>query len=143
MAPHPRALPATCTILRSYPLVYLATPYTKHRDGIGAAFIDAAKCAAKLVKEHVKVYSPIAHTHPIAIFGGMDPRDHALWLPFDETMMNLSAALVVATMDGWRESYGVNHEIVFFEKARKPIFLLDPHLLDVVPYGAQAESTHG
>lgn len=131
-----------CASLRQFPLIYLATPYSKHKSGIGAAFIEAAKCAARLVKEKVNVYSPIAHTHPIAIFGGIDPFDHKIWLPFDEVMMNLSAALVVATMEGWRESFGVAHEIEFFAKAGKPIFLLDPYLLDVVPYEAR-EAAHG
>lgn len=142
-SPTSLAFPTTCAVLRSYPLIYLATPYSKYKGGISAAFAAAAKCAAKLVRERVKVYSPIAHTHPIAIFGSIDPLDHAIWLPFDEAMMEMSAALVVATMDGWRESFGVAHEIGVFARAAKPIFLLDPHLLDVVPYTAAPEAAHG
>lgn len=112
--------------LSDYSLCYLATPYTKYPAGIEQAFVDASACAARLLKAGVKVYSPIAHTHPLAIHGGLDPLDHAIWLPFDQAMMEAADALIVAHMDGWHESYGVRHEMEFFAKAGKPIIHIDP-----------------
>lgn len=111
------------------PLAYLATPYSKWPTGINDAFIEAAKLAAKLMVSGVKVYSPIAHTHPLAIYGEVDPMDHSIWLPFDEAMMQAASVLIVAHMDGWQESKGIAHEIDFFERAGKPIFDLDPDTL--------------
>jgi hypothetical protein len=111
--------------LTQFPLVYLATPYSKYEPDIDAAFRDAAALAARLLTRGVKVYSPIAHTHPLAIYGGLDPLDHAIWLPFDEAMMTASAALLVAQMRNWRASKGIAHEIDFFRKAGKPVFYLD------------------
>src|SRR3990167_1959103 len=58
---------------------YLATPYTRYPAGIRAAFADAAKLAARLLVTGLKVYSPITHTHPLAIYGHLDPLDHAIW----------------------------------------------------------------
>jgi hypothetical protein len=113
-------------------LAYLATPYTRYTGGIEAAFKDAAKLAARLLCTGLKVYSPICHTHPIAIYGALDALDHSIWLPFDEDMMEVSATLIVAHMDGWDESRGVAHEIKFFENAGKPIFDLDPATLNMV-----------
>lgn len=107
-------------------LCYLATPYTRHKDGIEGAFRAAARLTAMLLRAGVKCYSPIAHTHPVAIHGMIDPLDHAIWLPFDEAMMTACHVLIVAHMDGWSESKGVAHEIEFFTKAGKPIFDLDP-----------------
>lgn len=118
-------------LLKSYPLVYLATPYSKYAAGIDCAFKDAAALAAKLLTAEIKVYSPIAHTHPIAIYGQLDPLDHAIWMPFNEAMMTASSVLLVAQMQGWRESYGVNHEIVFFTGAGKPVFYLDTVMMRV------------
>lgn len=109
-----------------FALVYLATPYSKYPAGIEAAFQDAAAIAGRLVTTGVRVYSPIAHTHPLAIFAGIDPLSHDIWLPFDEAMMCACQALLVAHMDGWDQSRGVAHEIEVFEKAGKPIFDLDP-----------------
>lgn len=113
--------------LQSAPLCYLATPYSKYKGGdIVAAFEDAARIAAKLMTSGIKVYSPIAHTHPLAIYGNIDPLDHAIWMPFDEAMMDAAAVLIVAHMDGWEKSFGVTHEIEFFEKRGKPIYDLNP-----------------
>lgn len=117
--------------LRAFPLVYLATPYSLHARGIHNAWIDACNLAARLLVEGVKVYSPIAHGHPLAMFGNIDALDHQVWLPFDEAMMTASSALVVATMPGWQESYGVEHEIKFFMTELKPVFFVDPETLKV------------
>lgn len=110
-------------------LAYLATPYSKWKLGLEAAFIEASKLAARLMITGVKVYSPIAHTHPLAFYGGLDPLDRSIWLPFDEAMMEAAQVLIVAHMDGWQESKGIAHEIAFFERAEKPIFDLDSETL--------------
>lgn len=111
-------------------IAYLATPYTRYQGGnIQRAFEDAAKIAARLLIAGIKVYSPICHTHPIAIFGALDALDHAIWLPFDEAMMEVSSVLIVAHMSGWEESSGIEHEVKFFEDAGKPIYDLDPQTL--------------
>jgi hypothetical protein len=117
--------------LTDFPLVYLATPYSKYESGIEQAFIDAAILTSRLLVAGVKVYSPIAHTHPLAIHGKLDPYDHKIWLPFDQAMMDASAAIAVATMQGWKESYGVQHEIQWFDKVGRPIFFVDPDTLAV------------
>lgn len=109
-----------------HPLCYLATPYSKYQDGnLELAYRHAAALAARLMLAGVKVYSPIAHTHPLAVWGSIDPLDHNIWLPFDEAMMDKSDVLIVAHMDGWEESRGIKHEIEFFERANKPIFDLN------------------
>lgn len=117
--------------LAQYRLCYLATPYSKYEKGLYQAFEDACRISARLLTRGVKVYSPIAHTHPIAMHGGLDPLDHKIWLPFDEAMMRVADALVVAQMDGWRESYGVRHEITYFASECRPIVYLDPDTLNV------------
>lgn len=120
-------------VLAQYRLCYLATPYTKYHLGIEAAFSHAAEIAAKLLRKGVRIYSPIAHTHPLALHGKIDPLDHSIWLPFDEAMMDAADCLVVARMKGWDESFGVKHEIEFFARERKPILHLDPVTLSIVP----------
>ena len=118
-------------VLCCFDLVYLATPYSRYPGGIEAGFQAAARLAGKLLAEGVKVYSPIAHTHPLAIYAELDPLDHAIWIPFDESMMRASQALVVAQMPTWEQSKGIALEIEFFYAARKRIFMLDPQSLEV------------
>lgn len=113
-------------------LSYLATPYSKYPGGIDQAWKDACRLAARLLLEAgVKVYSPIAHTHPLAIYGGLDPLDLDLWLSFDEIMMAKADSLIVARLKSWDRSRGVAHEIAVFKAAGKPIFDLDPETLAI------------
>jgi hypothetical protein len=107
------------------PILYLATPYTRYPGGLDRAFEAAARLAARLMRAGHHVYSPIAHTHPLAIHGKIDPRAHAIWMPFDEAMMHAANGLVVAHMNGWRVSRGIAEEVAFFEQHRKPIFDLE------------------
>lgn len=116
----------TLSDLRHFPLIYVGTPYSKWADGLDAAFVEASKLTARLMQQGLKVYSPIAHMHPLAIHGDIDPLDHSIWLPFDGAMMDKADAMIVAMMKGWDESKGVRHEIEFFAAAGKPIFFLNP-----------------
>lgn len=113
-------------------IAYLATPYSKFKPDPAAAFRAACKIAAHLVCAGIKVYSPIAHTHPIAVHGALDLLDHAIWLPFDEAMMEASSVLIVAHLEGWNESIGIAHEVKFFEERGRPIYDLDPRSLMMV-----------
>jgi hypothetical protein len=121
----------TIQSLSEYPLIYLATPYSRYAWGIGAAYVDACKLASALIKHGVSVYSPIAHTHGIAIFGGLEPLNVQMWLKFDESMMRACDALVVGQLLGWAESYGVSQEIAYFDRTKKPVFFLDPSSLHI------------
>lgn len=100
---------------------YVATPYSKYPRGLDAAFEDACKATASLLRMGINVYSPIAHTHPIAKHGGIDPLDHSIWLPADAPMMDAAEGLIVVKMEGWDESYGISEEIKAFRTAGKPI----------------------
>lgn len=123
-----------------YRLCYLATPYTKYPDGLQLAFRRASMIAAELLKRGVRIYSPIAHCHPLSEYGGLNAKDHSIWIPFDESMMDAADCLIVAHMEGWSESYGVKHEIEWFEREGKPIFDLDPKTFDIALRGADREA---
>jgi len=119
-------------ILHAKALGYLATPYSRYADGMEAAFEHAAALVGRLLSERSwPVYSPIAHTHPVAKFGKLDPLDHGIWLPFDELMMWRCDYCLVAEMAGWEKSYGIGHEIEWFAVRGKPVIYLDPITLRV------------
>jgi hypothetical protein len=104
---------------------YLATPYSKFPFGLEAAFHAASLAAAQCLKASLPIYCPIAHTHPIAIYGGIEPKDHDIWLPADRPFMDAALGLIVCMMPSWEESYGISVEIKTFEEAQKPIFYMD------------------
>lgn len=107
------------------PYWYLASPYSKYPGGTEAAFQEVCKAAAQLIAAGVPVYSPIAHTHPIALHGDMDPLDHEIWLPADMPLMKAAGGLLVLMMDTWQDSYGVSVEIGIFEGAGKPVHYME------------------
>ena len=100
---------------------YVGTPYTKYEEGLDAAFRHACLACAQLIKMGYKVYCPIAHTHPVAIHGGINPRAHGIWMPNDEPLMFYAKGLIVVQMPGWDMSYGLSEEIEAFEKWGRPI----------------------
>jgi hypothetical protein len=104
---------------------YLASPYSKYERGLEAAFAVACQAAALFVEAGIPVYSPIAHTHPIAVIGGINPLDHSIWLPFDHPMMVAAKGLIVLMADGWQDSYGMKVEIDQFKAAGKPTIFME------------------
>jgi hypothetical protein len=117
--------------LREFDLVYVGSPYSKYPGGIEHAFKDICVIMANLVRHGIKAYSPIAHTHPIAKHGHIDPLNHDVWLTFDKAIMEKCGAILVAKMETWEVSYGVNQEIVFFRNRGRPIYYLTPETMEV------------
>ena len=112
---------------------YLGSPYSKYPLGLEQAFREVCRCAAVFVREGIPVYSPIAHTHPIAMEGRLDPLDHTIWLAFDAPMMAAAEGLIVCEMQGWQESEGLKKEIEFFESRDRPVTFFDPVLQRILP----------
>lgn len=75
---------------------YLASTYSVHPNGLQKAFLDACEFTAILIKAGVPVFSPIAHSHPVAIHGGIDPYSHDIWLPADKPLMDAAGGIIVA-----------------------------------------------
>jgi hypothetical protein len=105
---------------------YLGSPYSKYPGGLTQAHIDVCREAARLISLGLPIFSPIAHTHPIAMISGLDPLDHMIWLLADQPMMDAAFGLIVLKMDGWSRSYGLKHEIETFADVGKPIVYLTP-----------------
>jgi hypothetical protein len=109
---------------------YLASPYSKYPLGIEKAWQHICEQAALLIEAGVPIYSPIAHTHPIAVYGKIDPYAHDIWLPADLPLMQQASGMIVCMMETWDKSYGISEEIKEFTKLGKPIIYMTP---DVIP----------
>lgn len=116
---------------------YLATPYSRYPHGTDQAYVDACRQAALLVAAKIPVFCPIAHSHGIAVQGGLSLYDHDIWLPADAPFMEAARGLIVCMLAGWEDSYGIGEEIRTFKAAHKPIIWMEP---GVLPQLKQAEA---
>ncbi len=91
-------------------MIYLASPYS-HPDPTvrERRFREACRAAAQFMRTGQAVFSPIAHGHCICTYGL--PTDWRFWEPFDRHQLARCDEVVVLTLDGWRESVGVQSEI--------------------------------
>lgn len=100
---------------------YLGSPYSNFPGGLERAHFLACLAAAQLIEAGVPVFSPIAHTHPIAVFSRLDPLDHSIWLPADEPIMRAAHGIIVLKLAGWSQSFGLSKEIERFAGEGKPV----------------------
>lgn len=112
---------------------YLGSPYSKFPGGMEAAYRAVCLSAALLINNKVPVFSPIAHSHSIAVEGDVDPMDHSIWLPADEPLMKAAGGLIVLMMDTWQTSYGLSCEIRHFVEAGKPVVYMTPGVMPELP----------
>ncbi len=117
------------TGLRSYPLIFLSTPYSLYSSGLQIAFEEACKLAGRLIINGLSIYCPIAHSHPIAFYGDLNPLDRRLWMRLNEPFVRAANAIIVGELPGWKDSAGVKSEMDAFALAGKPIYFVNPNSL--------------
>ena len=112
-------------------LIYLASPYSHpSKDVVTKRFNDVCVACAKLMKMGIHIYSPIAHTHPVAMVGEL-PTSWDYWKVYDTKMLSACDELWVLTLDGWEESKGIAGEIEIMKEFNKPIWHISPnHIYD-------------
>lgn len=113
-------------------LIYLGAPYSHPDRQVMLDRVDKINRAASfLMREGIYVYSPISHTHPIAMSGGL-PTGWDFWEGFDTAMLSACRALVVLKLPGWDTSTGISNERAISERLSRPIFWAEPDSLEVV-----------
>ena len=92
------------------PLIYLASPYS-HPDAAvrERRFREVAAAAGRMMRTGIFPFSPIAHTHPIAVECDL-PKGWDFWERFDRAFIARCSELWVLTLDGWQDSKGVTAE---------------------------------
>jgi len=98
--------------------VYLAVPYTyKGKYNWFNKFVmwrrcrRVTKCAANILLQDLNVFSPITHSHYIAVIGGLPQLDHEFWLRLDKWYVDRCDYVAVLMIRGWKKSVGVRREI--------------------------------
>ena len=70
-------------------MIYLAVPYSHADPAVRVARFDAVnKVAAKMMRDGLHVFSPISHTHPIALAGDL-PGGWEYWEAYDRALIKV------------------------------------------------------
>jgi len=106
------------------PFIYLACPYSHENKEVSLArFRAVSKVAGQLIQAGNILYSPISHTHPIAIEASMRT-GYAAWEEVDKFYLERCDMLIVLMLHGWQFSGGVAKEIEFVNDLGKPVLYL-------------------
>ena len=103
-------------------MIYIASPYSDPDPVVRERRYQAVcRYAASRLCDGVQVFSPIAHSHSIALYGEL-PTGIEFWRDFDSTMIHMSTAIEVLMLPGWQESEGVKWEIALAEMSEIPVW---------------------
>ncbi len=100
-------------------LIYLASPYSYTTGATVAAnqlmmewnFQKVSEIAFEFMQKGYVVFCPIAHSHPVAMYGDPDVQeDWRFWSKQDLEMLSRCDALVQACMPLWSKSQGAKAE---------------------------------
>lgn len=116
--------------------VYLATPYGHENMAVCVGrFEKVSTMAHRLMHEGYHVFSPISHSHPIAMLTNESHLDHAFWLDQDTAFLDWCDEVWVYCQPGWEESGGVDWEINWALEEGKPVKLINYETEEVKTYG--------
>jgi hypothetical protein len=114
-------------------LTYLASPYTHPRAHVRVKrYQQVCIAAGRLLGRGEFVFSPIAHSHPIALVHNL-PTDWRFWAEYCRATLGRCSKVAVLMLDGWRESVGVSAEIKLAGELGIAVEYLDPETLKEVP----------
>lgn len=95
---------------------YIASPYSHADEAIRELrFNLVSKFTADMIRDGEVVYSPIAHSHPLAVDYEL-PGDFDFWMRQNYGLLSKASRMIVLCLDGWEDSKGVQAEIEFAEK---------------------------
>lgn len=102
-------------------LTYLACPYSHPDPDVRQRRHEAVnRVAGMLMKKGMLVFSPISHTHPIAVECDM-PKGWDFWHAYDRAFIEASERIIVLMLEGWQDSVGVKAEIAIAAELGIPV----------------------
>lgn len=107
-------------------MIYLCSVYSLEAD---AALMEkrwqyAMKRTAEFLKDGIVVFSPIAHSHEIALRYDL-PKEFDFWEHLDFGYLEASTHVWVLKMPGWERSKGITAEIKEAKRLGKPVVYIE------------------
>lgn len=107
-------------------MIYLASPYSHPDPAVREARFQAVcRVASRLARGGLILFSPIAHSHPIALAGGL-PGDWEFWREFGRRMIQACDEVWIVKLPGWDASTGIKAEIDIGQELGRPVIYIEP-----------------
>jgi hypothetical protein len=107
-------------------LVYLASPYSHPDPAVQEERFQAVcRAASHLMQAGLRVFSPIAHSHPISLAGSL-PTGWEYWEAYDEFVLSACGVLAILQLDGWNSSRGIKGEVEIARRLGLVTYNVDP-----------------
>lgn len=122
---------------------YLATPYSSYLGGRHRAYIAACQQSMFLARHGIRIFSPIAHSHGMAVHG-MEDGSSDIWDMLDEPFVHAAVGMIYCMLPGHEQSKGMARERDQFIADKKEIvymhnFIVPQVLLDFRARQAEVE----
>jgi hypothetical protein len=108
-------------------MIYVASPYThdslavrEHRYLLAESYVLSA------LREGFAAFSPIYYCHKLAVKFDL-PGNANFWKKFNNNMMRRADYVHVLQLVGWRESRGVQYELMMAQELGIPIIYVEFH----------------
>jgi hypothetical protein len=102
-------------------MIYVASPYSHPDKAVrDARFREVCAFVARMFRDGMTAFSPIAHSHSIAEIYGL-PVEFEFWKRFNIDMLRRCDALWIVKMDGWKTSRGIADELELAVSMNLPV----------------------
>jgi len=106
-------------------IVYLAIAYSHKNPRIREIRYEIANIiSAYLMNLGVVIFSPITHSHPLAAYNLPTGWDY--WKSQDLSYLTVCESIIAVTLDGWKESIGLQDEVNIMKDMGKKVSFFDP-----------------
>ena len=103
-------------------MIYLATPYWHDDEKIRRQRAHAAIYITRaFIRRGVAMFSPIAHSYALLEEFGPLPLTNAQWADQCLGYLERSSYMLVAQIDGWQQSKGVEKEVLYCNSRGIPV----------------------
>lgn len=107
-------------------LYYLAVPYQGSEEEKKYRTELSLKATVEFLRQGISLFAPVIYVNKIAEelnLPSLEKRREVI-MPYLFEFLTVSKGLILITIDGWQQSWGVQQELKFCHEAHIPVFTL-------------------